>query len=139
MSGGQVVVTSNAEIAESADIIIRCPDATESTKIYWSVYRSGPNLAICARYPIAIDCETNVPTAQSAQYAGRVTRDTSGGVGSELYSIRVSKVLLNESGTYLCQQFGDDKNVKANVRIIGKNQLYFVLWMHLLQGFFFLF
>ena len=137
MSGGQVVVTSNAEIAENADIIIRCPDATEPVKIYWLLQRTAQNLAICVRYPTAADCETNVPTAQSAQYRGRVTQDTSGGIGSERYSIRISKVLLNESGTYQCMQFGDDKNVKPNVRIIGKAQMYNILWMNLLKRYFF--
>ena len=118
MSGGQIVVASNGEIAENADVMIRCPDATGSTRISWQVRREGGNsLSICARDPTDSDCITSF---QSPQYQGRVTQDTSGGPGSERYSIRVSRVLLNESGEYYCMQQGEKKDKKKNVRIIGK-------------------
>ena len=79
-------------------------------------------LTICTRPVSASECTS----IQSAQYNTRVNIDNS---VSDDYSIRISRVLLNESGTYECtSQFPDTTFDKFdNVRIISKYQLYILL------------
>ena len=76
---------------------------------------SSDSLTICARPVSATKCSD----IQASQYTGRVTLDTSGG---DDYSIRISRVLINESGTYECVSLNPDVKFETfeNVRIISK-------------------
>ena len=95
-------------------------------------------LTICAHFVSASKCSD----IQASQYNGRVTLDSSGG---DDYSIRISRVFQNESGTYECTSADPDVKFDKfeNVRIISKYQLHILLhnykisytdvmlWLHL--------
>ena len=113
------VITDNAEIAVNSDIIIRCPNARSEDSITWQLKIIGDlAVSICTRSPTEIQCFTGA--WQSPQYRNRVTRDNSAGSDVGAYSIRVSGVLINETGTYSCDGDSTDLDVFNNVRIISE-------------------
>ena len=115
------VLLGNDEIPELIDIVMRCPKAKSQSLILWAITGFGSNsgINICVRAPSEITCKQPQPV----QYQNRVTRDNSGGPGSEQYSIRISKVLYSESGRYYCTN--TDKEFETfNVRVIREH--YFI-------------
>ena len=112
------VLTGNDEIPEFTDIIMRCPQANSENFIVWSLQTFGSTQTInmCVRSPDDQTCTQG----QASQYQGRVTRDNSGGSGSERYSIRISGVLASESGTYSCGNELDELDRYNNVRVVSK-------------------
>ena len=114
------VLTGNDEIPEFTDIIMRCPKANSESYIQWRLqFGSTQNINICGRSPDDQTCTKG----QASQYQGRVTRDNSGGPGSERYSIKISRVLASESGTYSCINLLDELEKYNNVRVIRKLDL----------------
>ena len=83
---------------------------------------SSDSLTICARPVSATKCSD----IQASHCNGRVTFDSSGG---DDYSIRISRVFQNESGTYDCTSANPDVMFDKfeNVRIISKYQLHILL------------
>ena len=112
------VLTGNDEIPEFTDIIMRCPKANSESYIVWRIqtFGSTQGITICARSPDDQTC-TRV---QASQYQGRVTRDNSGGSGSERYSIKISRVPASESGRYICTNLLDELDRYNNVRVVRK-------------------
>ena len=112
------VLTGNDEIPEFTDIIMRCPQAKKESYILWRLqtFGSTQGINICARSPDDQICTQGQPV----QYQNRVTRDYSGGPGSERYSIKISGVMFNESGTYSCKNELDPRDMYNNVRVIRK-------------------
>ena len=113
----------NAEIAVASDIIIRCPNNRDKNEnpVTWALTLPGPNvrIPICTRRTTESDCWTDADW-QSPQYTNRVTRDNSAGQSVGAYSIRVSIVLINETGRYSCEGDSPDLDVFNNVRIISE-------------------
>ena len=112
----------NAEIAVASDIIIRCPKARieKEDPVTWALILPGPRrVAICTRRTTESDCWTHA-NWQSPQYTNRVTRDNSFGSDVGTYSIRVSGVMINETGRYSCEGDSPDLDVFNNVRIISE-------------------
>ena len=112
------VLTGNDEIPEFTDIIMRCPQAKKESYILWRLqtFGSTQGITICGRSPDDQTCTQG----QASQYEGRVTRDNSGGPGSERYSIRIARVLAKESGTYNCKNELDNLDRYDNVRAVSK-------------------
>ena len=113
------VLMGNDEIPELTDIVIRCPKATNLSLILWRITAfssSDSSINICARAPSEITCKQPQPVP----YQNRVTRDNSGGHGSEQYSIRISKILYSESGNYECSDGLEQFDTYNNVRVISK-------------------
>ena len=123
------VIRDNAEIAVASDIIIRCPNARNKNEnpVTWALTLPGPEpkvrVPICTRRPTESDCWTG--QWQAAQYTNRVTRDNSSGSDVGAYSIRVSGVLISETGKYTCDGDSQDIDKFDNVRIIS--ELYFIM------------
>ena len=119
---------NNAEIAVDSDIIIRCPNARNEKEdpVTWALILHGPRrVPICTRRTTESDCWTHKDW-QSPQYTNRVTRDNSAGPDVGAYSIRVSGVLINETGRYSCDGDKKDLDVFNNVRIISKSEIYVI-------------
>ena len=117
------VITDNAEIAVNSEIIIRCPNARNEDIITWTLQmQDAISVAICTRRTTEKDCMTGA--WQSPQYKNRVTPDISAGPDIAAYSIRVSGVLINETGTYSCEGDSPDLDVFNNVKIISEKSLY---------------
>ena len=117
------VLMGNDEIPELTDIVMRCPKAKSLSLILWRITgfsSSDSSINICVRAPSEITCKQPQPV----QYQNRVTRDNSGGHGSEKYSIRISKVLYNESGNYECSNGLNQFDTHNNVRVIRKYMYY---------------
>ena len=113
------VLMGNDEIPELTDIVMRCPKAKSLSLILWRITgfsSSDSSINICVRAPSEITCKQPQPV----KYQNRVTRDNSGGPGSEQYSIRISKVLYNESGIYECSNGLEVFDTYNNVRVISK-------------------
>ena len=112
------VLTGNDEIPEFTDIIMRCPQANSESYIVWRIqtFGSTQGVNICVRFRDDQTCTQG----QAPQYQGRVTRDNSGGPGSERYSIRISRVMFNERRKYSCRNLPDERDVYNNVRVIRK-------------------
>ena len=119
---GDQIISNNAEIAVESDIIIRCPNAKYENEITWQLWtQDNTTVAICTRRPTESGCWPR--DWQSPQYRNRVTRDNSAGQAVGAYSIRVSGVLINETGRYSCKgHYGNspDLDVFNNVRIISE-------------------
>ena len=112
------VLNGNDEIPEFTDIIMRCPQANSESYIVWrlQVFQSTQGINICVRSPDDQTCTRG----QASQYQGRVTRDNSGGPGSERYSIKISRVLFQESGKYSCRNLLDELDRYNNIRVVRK-------------------
>ena len=112
------ILTGNDEIPQFIDIIMRYPQANSENYIVWRIqtFGSTQGINICGRSPDDQTCTWG----QASQYQGRVTSDNSGGPGSERYSIRISKVLFGESGTYSCSNELDELDKYNNVRVVRK-------------------
>ena len=115
------VLLGNDEIPELIDIVMRCPKAKSQSLILWTITGFGSNsgIYICVRSPSEISCKQPQPV----QYQNRVTSDNGGGPGSEQYSIRISKVLYNESGRYFCSNGDKTFHSFNNVRVIREHYI----------------